>query len=77
MHSRSSDSPDMFATMEKDKMYIFRGVNPEEPINSQGYMCSFNELSIFTVVLDLLLVEPDHPDRDAVSSYLHIVILRC
>jgi hypothetical protein len=28
----------LFAMMEKTRMYIFRGLNPEEPVSSSGYI---------------------------------------
>ena len=27
-------------------MYVFRGLNPEEPVQSNGYLCSFSDLCI-------------------------------
>lgn len=35
------DNPDLIAIMEKTRMYIIRGTEPEEPINSGGYICQF------------------------------------
>lgn len=37
----ASDNPHMLAAMEKGRLYVFRGTNPEEPIASSGYLCSF------------------------------------
>jgi len=37
----ASDNPEMLAIMEKTRMYILRGLEPEEPILSSGYICSF------------------------------------
>lgn len=37
----ASDNPQLLAIMEKTRMYIFKGNNPEEPISSSGYLCSF------------------------------------
>lgn len=34
--SRSSDSPDLFAVMEKTRMYIYRDKQPEEPLPCNG-----------------------------------------
>ena len=35
------DNPDLFAMMEKTRMYIFRAMEPEEPILSAGYICRY------------------------------------
>ena len=35
----ASDNQDLFAMMEKTRMYIFRNLEPEEPIVSAGYIC--------------------------------------
>ena len=37
----ASDNPDLLAIMEKTRMYVLRGLDPEEPIISSGYICSF------------------------------------
>jgi hypothetical protein len=37
----ASDNPELLAIMEKTRMYILRGLEPEEPIVSSGYICSF------------------------------------
>lgn len=38
----ASDNPQLLAIMEKTRMYIFRGIYPEEPVSCSGYICSFN-----------------------------------
>ena len=37
----ASDNQDLFALMEKTKMCIYRDTEPETPIPSSGYLCSF------------------------------------
>ena len=37
----AEDNPDLFAMMEKTRMYIYRGTEPEEPVLSSGYLCQF------------------------------------
>lgn len=37
----ASDNPELLAIMEKTRMYVLRGLEPEEPILSSGYICSF------------------------------------
>lgn len=44
----ASDNPQLLAIMEKTRMYIFKGIYPEEPIACSGYICSFNVRSLFS-----------------------------
>lgn len=60
----ASDNPDLLAIMEKTRMYVLRGLDPEEPIVSSGYICSFQDLEIRAVLLDELLQTPDEPAAD-------------
>lgn len=46
------DNPLLLALMEKTRMYIFRGNDPEEPIACSGYICAFEDLEITSVLLD-------------------------
>lgn len=48
----AKDNPQLLAIMEKTRMYIFKGSDPEEPISSSGYICSFEDLEITAVLLD-------------------------
>ena len=59
----ASDNEELFAMMEKTRMYIFRGVDPEEPVLSSAYLCTFNKLKIKAVLLDEIMSEPDHPQK--------------
>jgi len=65
----SDDEPDMFAVLEKARMYIFRGVNPEEPITSSAYLCKFSDLNITAVQLDEIIKDPEHPSREFVVDH--------
>eukprot|EP00238_Polyblepharides_amylifera_P008608 CAMPEP_0196598138 /NCGR_PEP_ID=MMETSP1081-20130531/94147_1 /TAXON_ID=36882 /ORGANISM="Pyramimonas amylifera, Strain CCMP720" /LENGTH=1154 /DNA_ID=CAMNT_0041923789 /DNA_START=199 /DNA_END=3663 /DNA_ORIENTATION=- len=60
----SNDNPELFAIMEKTRMYIFRGMEPEEPVLSNGFICEFSDLQIRAVLLDDIMRTPDHPDKD-------------
>lgn len=42
----ASDNSELFACMEKTRMYIIRGVDPEEPVASSGYICDFSDLQV-------------------------------
>ena len=34
----ASDNPELLAMMEKSRMYIYRGMQPEEPVLCSGYL---------------------------------------
>ena len=48
----AADAPDLAAVMEKARMYILRGAEPEEPASSAGYICRFDDLTTTSVLLD-------------------------
>ncbi|XP_067931487.1 WD repeat-containing protein 35-like [Watersipora subatra] len=60
----AEDNPELFAMMEKTRMYVFRGMDPEEPLMSSGYICEFNDLQIQSVLLDEIMKAPDEPSRE-------------
>ena len=64
--SSSQDNPDLFAMMEKTRMYIFRGTDPEEPIISSGQICTFEDMQVRSVLLDTVLNDPENPTDDLV-----------
>ena len=77
----ATDNPDLFAMMEKTRMYVFRNLEPEEPILSSGYICSFQDLEIKAVLLDEILRDPETPNKadmlamcDDVVQYLEKVL---
>lgn len=44
----ASDDPELLAIMEKTRMYVIRGFNPEEPISTSAYIASFEvNLNLF------------------------------
>ncbi|KAH0816706.1 hypothetical protein GEV33_006088 [Tenebrio molitor] len=57
----ASDNPQLLAIMEKTRMYIFKGIYPEEPVSCSGYICSFNDLEIQAVLLDEIMESPERP----------------
>mmetsp|Transcript_7812 Transcript_7812/g.27429 ORF Transcript_7812/g.27429 Transcript_7812/m.27429 type:complete len:1008 (-) Transcript_7812:93-3116(-) len=65
----ADDNPELFAMMEKTRMYIFRGTEPEEPVQSSGYICGFSDLQIKAVMLDDIMRMPDSPEADAVVNF--------
>ncbi|KAJ8923826.1 hypothetical protein NQ315_010408 [Exocentrus adspersus] len=60
----ASDNPQLLAIMEKTRMYIFKGIYPEEPVSCSGYICSFNDLEIQAVLLDEVMDNPEKPSSD-------------
>jgi WD repeat-containing protein 35 len=65
----AEDNPELFAMMEKTRMYIFRGLQPEEPVLSSGYLCQFKELQIKAIMLDEIMQNPDHPAKEHVLDF--------
>ena len=52
--------------MEKTRMYIFRGTDPEEPIISSGQICTFEALQVRSVLPDTVLSDPENPMDDLI-----------
>ncbi|KAF8572309.1 WD repeat-containing protein [Paragonimus westermani] len=60
----ADDHPDMFAIMEKTRMFIFDGFQAEPAVQTSCYICSFNELEVLGVLLDELIALADQPSKD-------------
>lgn len=41
----ATDNPELFALMEKTRMYIYRHLDPEEPVTCSANLCYFKVLS--------------------------------
>ena len=65
----ASDNPDMFVTMEKIKMYIFRDITPEEPTSCSGYLCSFSDLEVKVALLDDIMQRPENPSQNDIVDF--------
>nr|XP_033792878.1 WD repeat-containing protein 35 isoform X3 [Geotrypetes seraphini] len=65
----ANDNPDLFAMMEKTRMYVFRNLDPEEPVKTSGYICCFEDLEIKSVILDEILKDPEHPNKDYIINF--------
>ncbi len=65
----AEDNPQLFAMMEKTRMYIMRGLDLEEPVLSSGYLCGFKDLHIKAVLLDEVMKSPEHADKEMVLDY--------
>ncbi|KAI9321165.1 hypothetical protein BDR26DRAFT_943956 [Obelidium mucronatum] len=64
----ATDNPESFAIMEKTRLFIFENNVPEEPITCSGYIGSFDNLQIKSIMLDELFKEPESPSREHVVS---------
>ena len=60
----AKDNKDLFAVMEKTKMIVYRKCKAEEPILSSGYLCSFENLRVRSILLDELMSRPMKPSKD-------------
>ncbi|XP_067631669.1 WD repeat-containing protein 35 isoform X2 [Eurosta solidaginis] len=67
----AKDNPLLLALMEKTRMYVFRGNDPEEPISCSGYICAFEDLEITSVLLDDII-----SGDETQNSINHIIQLR-
>ncbi|KAJ7522936.1 hypothetical protein O6H91_18G031500 [Diphasiastrum complanatum] len=65
----ADDNPDLIAVMEKTRMYVLRGIEPEEPITSSAYLCYFHNLQIIAIQLDDLMKQPEQPGKNHVFNY--------
>ncbi|KAM9319055.1 WD repeat-containing protein 35 isoform 1-T1 [Pholidichthys leucotaenia] len=65
----ANDNPNLFAMMEKTRMYVFRNLNPEEPIQTSGYICHFDDLEIKSVLLDEIMKDPERPNKDNLINF--------
>lgn len=72
----AKDNPQLLAIMEKTRMYVFRGADPEEPISCSGYICSFEDLEITGVLLDEIISGLATPDKNAHILQLRVKSLR-
>lgn len=55
----AEDSPELFASMEKTKMIVYRDCKPGDPVLSSGYLGRFRDLRVQVAMLDDVMVEPD------------------
>lgn len=72
----AKDNPQLLAIMEKTRMYIFKGSDPEEPISSSGYICCFEDLEITAVLLDEIVGGTTPPSTTDHLLHLRVKSLR-
>lgn len=72
----AKDNPQLMAIMEKTRMYVLRGADPEEPISCSGYICNFEDLEITGVLLDEIVNGGAAPDKTNHLLQLRVKSLR-
>ncbi|KAJ8550446.1 hypothetical protein ON010_g10623 [Phytophthora cinnamomi] len=65
----AEDNPELFVMMEKARMYVYRGLEPEEPVSSSGYLCYYKDLQVKAALLDEILANPEQPDKNMVIEF--------
>ncbi|KAL0586168.1 hypothetical protein ABG067_004261 [Albugo candida] len=65
----ADDNPELFVVMEKARMHLFGGSEPEEPVPSSGYLCSFTSLQVRAALLDDILANPEQPEKSMVMDF--------
>ncbi|KUF87047.1 WD repeat protein 35 [Phytophthora nicotianae] len=65
----AEDNPELFVMMEKARMYVYRGLEPEEPVSSSGYLCYYKDLQVKAALLDEILTNPEQPDKNMVIEF--------
>lgn len=77
----SSDHNDLVAVVEKSKLIIYnidhKGLEKEEPISLNGYICSFQGLEIKSIVLDNLVCDYASAHIVDVGAYIETVECEC
>lgn len=72
----AKDNPQLLALMEKTRMYVLRGADPEEPISCSGYICNFEDLEITGVLLDDIVNGSATPNSSEHLLQLRVKSLR-
>jgi WD repeat-containing protein 35 len=49
--------------------YVFRGLQPEEPVTSSGYLNRFTNLQITCVLVDEVMLSPEEPSKDFIVEF--------
>lgn len=55
----SSDNPSLCALMEKNRLFVLKDFEADEPVLSSGYLCDFSDLEVRSVLLDDILKDPE------------------
>ena len=49
--------------------YVFRGLQPEEPVTSSGYLNRFTNLQITCILMDEVMLSPEEPSKDFIVEF--------
>lgn len=70
----ANDNNDLIAILEKNKVVFINTatLEKEEPINSNGYLLSFEQLAVKTIRLDTIISDVEHGNESNVSSHIEV-----
>lgn len=63
----AEDDPDLFVTMEKTRLFVYKNLQPEEPVACAGYLASFGRLKVTSIVVEEAI---ENPENAAISQVL-------
>lgn len=64
----AEDNPQLYVAMEKTRMIIVEDGQPQDPVQSSGYVCDFKELQVRAVLLDEIMAKPLHTSKKQVLA---------
>lgn len=65
----SQDTPNQFAASERQKLFVYNDLEPEEPLQSLSHIAQFSDLEILCVDLIRLMQDPINPGKRLFRSY--------
>lgn len=65
----ADDNPHQFAAIERQKLFVFNDLEPEEPIPSLAHIARFSNLEILCIDLIKLMQDPLNPGRRLIKRY--------
>ncbi|KAJ3392142.1 WD repeat-containing protein 35 [Lobulomyces angularis] len=64
----AEDNEELFAVIEKTRMFVFRNYEPEDPIPCSGYTCHFSDLQIKVALMDEILSENENGLKESIIT---------
>jgi WD repeat-containing protein 35 len=65
----ADDDPELIVIMEKTKMYVIRGTESEEPLQSSGHLCAFKDLQVKALLVDEIMLDPENPCQSYIINF--------
>ncbi|CCW60259.1 unnamed protein product [Phytomonas sp. EM1] len=65
----ASDDPNSFIVMEKTRVYIFNGLEPDKMVHSCANVCKFRSLKARAVHFDELMLDPERPRKECLVDF--------